>query len=274
MTSPYFTPILFGLGAINLAKNPDGVLALVGHAAAREKRLRARAVRAASAAAESTRSRPRSDGAGIPTRHAADGRAVGCSTAPALALEAIVAGYGDVEVLHGVDGRGAAGAGRRAARRERRREVDAVRGRRGHASTPTSGRVLLDGADVTDASRAPSGARGLCCSCPKRVGSSRGSASRRTCSVLLVDDRDRAKAYERFPILGERRGADRRAALGWRAADAEPGARARASRRRCSSPTSRRSGSRRSPRRRSSTRSASSASAAAPSCSWRRRRAR
>jgi branched-subunit amino acid ABC-type transport system permease component len=28
--SPYFTPMLFGLGAINLAKNPDG-LALVGH---------------------------------------------------------------------------------------------------------------------------------------------------------------------------------------------------------------------------------------------------
>ena len=29
-TSSYFAPILFGLGAINLAQNPDGILALVG----------------------------------------------------------------------------------------------------------------------------------------------------------------------------------------------------------------------------------------------------
>ena len=29
LTSPFFTPMLFGLGAINLAKNPDGLLAML-----------------------------------------------------------------------------------------------------------------------------------------------------------------------------------------------------------------------------------------------------
>ena len=36
ITSTYFASILFGLGAINLAKNPDGLFALVGQPAARE----------------------------------------------------------------------------------------------------------------------------------------------------------------------------------------------------------------------------------------------
>ena len=41
-TSQYFTPILFGLGAINLAKNPDGVLAMVGHDRLEKKRAKER----------------------------------------------------------------------------------------------------------------------------------------------------------------------------------------------------------------------------------------
>ncbi|MEX2253881.1 MAG: ABC transporter permease, partial [Acidimicrobiia bacterium] len=40
--SQYFTPILFGLGAINLAKNPDGVLAIVGHERLEKRRAKQR----------------------------------------------------------------------------------------------------------------------------------------------------------------------------------------------------------------------------------------
>ena len=49
-TAVYFTPILFGLGAINLAKNPDGLLSLIGEQ--RDERRRKRELTAAIAAAE------------------------------------------------------------------------------------------------------------------------------------------------------------------------------------------------------------------------------
>jgi len=49
ITSPYFTPMLFGLGAINLAKNPDGLLAMVGHDRLAKKREKEREDRIAAA---------------------------------------------------------------------------------------------------------------------------------------------------------------------------------------------------------------------------------
>ena len=61
-------------------------------------------------------------------------------------------------------------ADRRAARRERCREVDAVRGHRRSRSTPTSGQVLLDGDDVTRRSRVPARSVPACCSSPRRAG--------------------------------------------------------------------------------------------------------
>ena len=41
ITSPYFTTMLFGLGAINLAKNPDGLLAIIGTKKAEKRREKA-----------------------------------------------------------------------------------------------------------------------------------------------------------------------------------------------------------------------------------------
>ncbi len=79
--------LLFGLGAIGLAQEPEGVLAQVG-AARRERRVR-RVERPTSAPAVAgpVASAP-IDGDGPP---------------PALVLAGVHAGYGEVEVLHGID---------------------------------------------------------------------------------------------------------------------------------------------------------------------------
>ena len=51
-TAVYFTPILFGLGAINLAKNPDGLLSLIGQQRVEKRRKREHAAAIAAAEAE------------------------------------------------------------------------------------------------------------------------------------------------------------------------------------------------------------------------------
>jgi len=113
-TAVFFTPILFGLGAINLAKNPDGLLSLIGEQRAERRRKRELATAIAAAEAEA-------HGGVVPEHevvHAEPEPSPGEVTAVeepaaavpaagrekfALSLQGIVAGYGDVEVLHGVD---------------------------------------------------------------------------------------------------------------------------------------------------------------------------
>ncbi|MCU1458729.1 MAG: ABC-type branched-chain amino acid transport system, ATPase component [Actinomycetia bacterium] len=102
VSSTYFLPILFGLGAINLAKNPDGILALSAEQRADKKRKREakRAAAAAIAAAEAD------SGTVAPARAAAGVRAVTPGAGAgneALRLDDVRAGYGEIEVLHGVD---------------------------------------------------------------------------------------------------------------------------------------------------------------------------
>ena len=100
--SQYFTPILFGLGAINLAKNPDGVLAIVGSERLEKRRAKQRE-------AVITEAEAALHGGHVPEHeriHA--GRAIAATDSTstsdaALSLRGIVAGYGEVEVLHGVD---------------------------------------------------------------------------------------------------------------------------------------------------------------------------
>ena len=117
--SIYFVPILSGLGAIQLAQEPDGILSLAGQQKLRKKREKARLARIAEAEAE-THGGEVPEHERVHTEVAAEGteavetiEAIETATVARLseqdALEAtfamrgVVAGYGDAEVLHGVD---------------------------------------------------------------------------------------------------------------------------------------------------------------------------
>jgi ABC-type branched-subunit amino acid transport system ATPase component/branched-subunit amino acid ABC-type transport system permease component len=201
-TAPQFVSILFGLGAINLAKNPDGLLALVGHQRVGRRVARERKERIARAEAQVH------DGT-VPEHeqeHATESMDEAASGAPpsaALALTGIVAGYGEVEVLHGVDLVVEEGS------------VVALLGANGAGKStlcavasgllaPTRGRIWFDGAEVTETSvheRARAGVLLI----PEARGIFPGLTVEENLAVLLSNADDRDKAYERFPILGERR---------------------------------------------------------------------
>ena len=214
ITSIYFVPILSGLGAIQLAQEPDGILAFAGQQKLRKKREKVRLARIAAAEAdvhggvvpehelhhgteESARAR-RARGHARQTLLDLERRADAT-----FALQGVVAGYGDAEVLHGVDLRvdrgtvtallGANGAGKSTLCSVAAGMVDA-----------SIGKVFLEGREITDAhsfrrardGRAPRtrGPRHL--PRPHRGGEP---------AVLLRDDELCKKAYERFPILEQRR---------------------------------------------------------------------
>ncbi|ROO83484.1 ABC-type branched-subunit amino acid transport system ATPase component [Actinocorallia herbida] len=182
--STHVEAILFGLGGVILAKHPDGVLAQFAEQRYRRRR---RAALAEEAQAEETPA----DGAAEPSD---DG---------ALVLEGIVAGYGDTTVLRGVDLSVRGG------------EVVALLGANGAgkstacavaigAVTPSSGRVLLGGADVTGASAFKRAREGMYLA-PEGRGVFPGLTVEENLTLWLPSASDRATAYERFPRLAERR---------------------------------------------------------------------
>jgi ABC-type branched-subunit amino acid transport system ATPase component/branched-subunit amino acid ABC-type transport system permease component len=210
-TASTFVPILFGLGAINLAQNPDGVLALVGHQrlqrrATRERRARIDAaddeLRAEPAAAAPTPAgvAPSFPRPAAPTTTA--GAVPGGAPAPLL-IEGVVAGYGGAEVLHGVDVTvpehhviallGANGAGKSTL-------CSVASG----LITPTAGRVLIAGEDVTILSPHERARRGLLL-VPEARGVFPDLSVEENLRLLLRTSEQRQQAYGRFPILGERR---------------------------------------------------------------------
>src|SRR4051794_34207 len=230
ITSPYFTTMLFGLGAINLAQNPDGLLAIIGTQKAekrREKERRAHVVAAEAelhgdeqAAADALEGRVDEAQRAVETDEAAASRARqlgivqtdGEATAAAapesdhatLWLDDIVAGYGPVEVLHG------------ASVSIRHGEVVALLGANGAGKStlcgvaaglvePTSGRVLLEGRDVT-AEPAELRARAGILLVPEARGIFPGLTVEENLKVLLRDPADRRAATDRFPVLGTRLG--------------------------------------------------------------------
>jgi len=198
-TSAYFTPILFGLGAINLAKNPDGLLAMVGHQRMERRLARERKAHIeAAAAAVGTEETAAAVAAAPPV-----GGVAMSSEGAALALDQVVAGYGEVEVLHGVSVAVKPG------------EIVALLGANGAGKSTlcsvaagaldlTSGRVLMGGKDVT-AEPAYRRAREGLLLVPEARGIFPGLTVEENLRVLLARPEEQAKAYERFPVLGERR---------------------------------------------------------------------
>jgi ABC-type branched-subunit amino acid transport system ATPase component len=214
VSSVYFVPILSGLGAIQLAQEPDGILALVGQQKLEKRRLKDLAARRAAldAAAEqpakpTTRDEPVAGtgpavltlGHPSPNGHHPTPTADGAS----LAIEGVVAGYGDAEVLHGVDLRLESG------------RITALLGANGAGKstlcsvaaglvTPAFGTVTLEGTDVTAAPPFQRARAGLLL-VPEARGIFPGLTVEENLAVQLRSEEARDKAYERFPLLAQRR---------------------------------------------------------------------
>lgn len=207
VTSTYFTPMLFGLGAINLAKNPDGMLAMMG--ANRQEKRRAKERATAIAAAEETVHH----GETVVVPEVAPDEAVAAAqagpsaadptAAPVIRLAGVVAGYGDVEVLHGVSVAVEPG------------QVVALLGANGAGKSTlcgvvagmvpaTAGTVEIAGQDQTGALAHARARQGLIL-VPEARGIFPGLTVEENLEVLLRDPALRQNAYDRFPILGERR---------------------------------------------------------------------
>ncbi|WP_067482232.1 ABC transporter permease subunit [Actinomadura hibisca] len=180
--SQYVGLVLFGLGGVILAKHPDGVLAQFA-----EQRYRRR------------------------KRHARKAEAVEISHTPqapqpadaVLRLEGVVAGYGDATVLCGVDLAVPAGS------------VVALLGANGVGKstacavaagtlTPTAGRVLLDGQDVTGRPAHLRARDGLYLA-PEGRGVFPALTVEENLTLWLPSAADRADVYRRLPRLAERR---------------------------------------------------------------------
>ncbi|HEY1633894.1 MAG TPA: ATP-binding cassette domain-containing protein [Acidimicrobiales bacterium] len=198
VTSVYFVPILSGLGAIQLAREPDGILSLAGRTRLRwpgtRRRERIAAVEAGMHGGtvpehERTHTGAAATGPGDPDA--------------ALSLSGIVAGYGDAEVLHGVTmnlyaGKviallGANGAGK-----------STLCGVAAGLVAPTDGSITLKGTDLT-ARPAYQRARAGLVLVPEARGVFPGLTVEENLSVSLRVPQDRERAYSRFPLLAQRR---------------------------------------------------------------------
>ena len=203
-TSVYFIPILSGLGAIQLAQEPDGILALAG-----QKKLEKERAKQAKLSKQTDQAVPADSSSVKPAVVAAVVPAVVpavVAEAPApgsaLTLRDIVAGYGDVEVIHHVDLRVAPGT------------VTALLGANGAGKStlcavaagvvaPTSGSVWMGETDITTQlsfRRARSGILYV----PEARGIFPGLTVNENLEAMLRDPGHRELAYERFPILRQR----------------------------------------------------------------------
>ena len=207
-TATYVSSILFGLGAIQLSREPDGVLAITAaqNRARRDKRRakhEAQALAASAAAAEvvdvvATAAPAAGDGAApVPAARTAldpDAR---------LVLQNVASGYGPVEVLRDVTLSVPAG------------QITVLLGPNGAGKSttcatiagalrPTSGTVTFSGDDVGTIAVHARAKRGIVLA-PEARGIFPGLSVRENLQMWLPEAEDRDKVYERFPILGERR---------------------------------------------------------------------
>ena len=182
--------VMFGLAAVNLAQNPDGILAIA--ATHRHERQQKRVAKAVEPEAEAVTASP------------AAAAAAALPHGPSvLRLSGVRAGYGDVEVVRGVDlavrpGEtlalvGANGAGKSTL-------CSVIAG----LVAPTSGTIELGGADVTAQPpnrRVGAGAFLI----PEGRGIFPALTVDENLQIWLPDPDQQAAAYERFPALADRR---------------------------------------------------------------------
>ncbi len=225
---PYIPAILFGLGAIQLAREPDGILTLTAQQNY-VRRLKRRAKKGAGAGtpvvpapastaavsdvveqeeqaivAQVTRHEEEFAAAvGKPGLHgtvSGDGEA---GPEPRLVLDSVRAGYDEVEVLHGVS------FGLRPGR------ILALLGANGAGKStlcaclaglvpPAAGTVRLDGREITRLS-AHERARAGVVLAPEGRGIFPGLTVHENLTLWLPSAADRQQAYDRFPLLGSRR---------------------------------------------------------------------
>ena len=197
-TATYIQSALFGIGAIQLARQPDGVLAISAaqNRAKRDKR-RAKqqgAVPAAAVAEPAVAARPRAS---------VDALVFGADVEIALTANDIYSGYGLVEVLHGVSLSLPKG------------HITAILGPNGAGKSttcltlagllrPLKGTIHLNGTDITPLVAHQRAKRGVVLA-PESRGIFPGLTVQENLSLWLPDPAHHQQAYERFPILGERR---------------------------------------------------------------------
>ncbi|HMG44299.1 MAG TPA: ATP-binding cassette domain-containing protein [Acidimicrobiales bacterium] len=206
-SSPYIPQILFGLGAVQLAQNPYGILSLTAEKnhRRRQRGAAARAAREGTSVDEPVRVLAKSDRASAPEARRngeADRHPPGAGEL-ALELRDVVAGYDSAEVLHGVDLAVPAGS------------IVGVLGPNGAGKstlvavlagsvTPTAGTVHILGEDVTRTPAHQRVTRGLAL-VPESRGIFPGLTVEDNLSVWLASPEDRQAALDRFPVLAERR---------------------------------------------------------------------
>ncbi|MBL7521007.1 ATP-binding cassette domain-containing protein [Frankia sp. CNm7] len=190
--STYFMQMLFGLGAIGLARDPEGGLA----AGARIRQERAARKAAQQAAAEAA-------AASVATATPVAAPGADGAAAPVLRLSGLKAGYGEIEVLHGIDLTVSPG------------EAVALLGSNGAGKTTLcsvvgglvparGGTIWLAGQDVTGVP-ARRRERDSAYLAPEGRGIFPDLTVEENLQLWLRDAAEREGAYDAFPVLKERR---------------------------------------------------------------------
>lgn len=212
-SSVWLPQVLFGLGAVTMAQNPDGILALQEEQGFRRKQKkeakRALLLSAAAIPAEpvSVDGVPAAVGAGQngsaqPLVSAAARQPRSPSPDSALRIDAICAAYGETQVLFDLD------------LDVRRGKLTALVGANGAGKStlckvlaglmePSGGTITLEGKDIT---KMPAHRRAKSMLlAPESRGIFPGLSVEDNLMMLLPSAEERDQAYARFPVLGSRR---------------------------------------------------------------------
>ena len=207
-TSTQVADVLFGLGAIQLARQPDGILSVAPGRRSRRAAAPASAADAlgaedeAVAAAQAEAVEHRLEALGV-VAGSAGPAAEGVTGPPVLSLRGVRAAHGDVDVLHGIDldlpeGSvtvlvGANGAGKSTL-------CSVIAG----LVPATAGTVTFAGDDVTGVPAHVRARRGVLLA-PESRGVFPALTVEENLALHVRDAAGRARVYDRFPVLGRRR---------------------------------------------------------------------